>query len=117
MSEATHSGILDSLARLDGRLLRMVETARVQTGREPGADPFRGLYVSETDFFRYVSGEGTVIRGRVAPLAGGESFEALQGVYGLTSFELDTLIIALAPEVDLRYERIFAYLQDDVSRK
>ena len=27
------------------------------------------------------------------------------------------LVLALAPEVDLRYERIYAYLQDDVTRK
>jgi hypothetical protein len=30
---------------------------------------------------------------------------------------LDILLIALAPEIDPRYERIFAYLQDDVSRR
>jgi AAA+ superfamily predicted ATPase len=37
--------------------------------------------------------------------------------YGLSSFDLDVLLIALAPELDLRYERLYAYLQDDVSRR
>ncbi|MCL4870165.1 MAG: ATP-binding protein [Anaerolineae bacterium] len=37
--------------------------------------------------------------------------------FELTSIELDALLIALAPEVDPRYERLYAYLQDDVTRK
>jgi AAA+ superfamily predicted ATPase len=38
-------------------------------------------------------------------------------MFGLEQFDLDTLLLALAPEVDLRYERLFGYLQDDVTRK
>jgi SpoVK/Ycf46/Vps4 family AAA+-type ATPase len=30
---------------------------------------------------------------------------------------MDVVILALAPELDLRYERLYAYLQDDVTRK
>jgi SpoVK/Ycf46/Vps4 family AAA+-type ATPase len=30
---------------------------------------------------------------------------------------VDCLVIALAPELDLRYERLYAYLQDDVTKK
>jgi AAA+ superfamily predicted ATPase len=41
----------------------------------------------------------------------------LREAYGLSDFELDLALIALAPEVDLRYERVYGYLQDDVSRK
>ncbi len=37
--------------------------------------------------------------------------------FGLEPFEIQTLLICLAPEFDLRYERLFAYLQDDVTRK
>jgi SpoVK/Ycf46/Vps4 family AAA+-type ATPase len=37
--------------------------------------------------------------------------------YGLSKFDLDLLLVALAPDVDLRYERLYAYLQDDVSRR
>jgi AAA+ superfamily predicted ATPase len=40
----------------------------------------------------------------------GERFE-------LTPFDLDVLLLALASEFDLRYERLLAYLQDDVTRK
>lgn len=41
----------------------------------------------------------------------------LQRVFDLSLFDLDVMLIALAPELDLRYERLYAYLQDDVTRK
>jgi AAA+ superfamily predicted ATPase len=41
----------------------------------------------------------------------------LQDAYSLSTFDLEVILIALAPEIDLRYERLYAYLQDDVTRK
>jgi ATP-dependent 26S proteasome regulatory subunit len=41
----------------------------------------------------------------------------LSSAFGLDAFDLDTLLICLAPALDLRYERLYAYLQDDVTRK
>ncbi|MBN1934513.1 MAG: ATP-binding protein [Anaerolineae bacterium] len=41
----------------------------------------------------------------------------LQRLFGLDDFDVDVLLIALLPEIDLRYERIYAYLQDDMTRK
>lgn len=41
----------------------------------------------------------------------------LVGVCGLTRFDLDCFLVALAPAVDLRYERLFGYLQDDLTRR
>lgn len=37
--------------------------------------------------------------------------------FGLDSFDLQTLLVCLAPSLDLRYERLYGYLQDDVTRK
>jgi len=39
----------------------------------------------------------------------------LQTTFNLTPFELDVIVIALAPALDRRYERLYAYLQDNVS--
>ena len=50
-------------------------------------------------------------------LAGDASWARLQASYGLSDAELDVLLIAVAPEIDLRYERVYGYLQDDVSRR
>ncbi len=37
--------------------------------------------------------------------------------FGLSEAEVDLLLIALAPELEPRYETLYAYLQDDVTRK
>jgi ATP-dependent 26S proteasome regulatory subunit len=37
--------------------------------------------------------------------------------FGLDAFEVDTILLCLAAELDLRYEKLYAYLQDDVTKK
>lgn len=41
----------------------------------------------------------------------------LARLYDLSPFERNVLLLALAPELDRRYERCYAYIQDDVTRK
>jgi AAA+ superfamily predicted ATPase len=41
----------------------------------------------------------------------------LARLFHLTAFEEQCLVICLAPEVDRKYEKLYAYLQDDVTRK
>jgi SpoVK/Ycf46/Vps4 family AAA+-type ATPase len=43
--------------------------------------------------------------------------ERLQTLFQLSPFEIDILLICLAPEIDLRYERLFGYLQDDIAKR
>ena len=43
--------------------------------------------------------------------------ERLRRLFGLERFEIDTLLVCMAGELDLRYEKLYAYLQDDVTRK
>jgi SpoVK/Ycf46/Vps4 family AAA+-type ATPase len=38
-------------------------------------------------------------------------------LFGLSPFESSVLLLALAPEIDLAYEKLFAYLQDDFNRR
>lgn len=38
-------------------------------------------------------------------------------LFNLSAFEEQCLVICLAPELDRKYERLYAYLQDDVTRK
>jgi hypothetical protein len=42
---------------------------------------------------------------------------SLSGLFQLTRFEEQCLMICLAPEIDRKYEKLYAYLQDDVTRK
>jgi AAA+ superfamily predicted ATPase len=41
----------------------------------------------------------------------------LARAFELATFDVELLVMALAPELDLRYERLYAYLQDDVTRR
>ncbi len=42
--------------------------------------------------------------------------QRLASLFALERFEIDALLICLAPHLDLRYEALFGYLQDDVTR-
>ncbi len=44
-------------------------------------------------------------------------FVELARTFGLSGLELDFLLVCLAPEIDRRYERLYGYLQDDMTRK
>lgn len=41
----------------------------------------------------------------------------LSRLFGLTPVEANVLISCLAPEIDARYERLYGYLQDDMTRR
>jgi hypothetical protein len=38
-------------------------------------------------------------------------------LFGLSEFDLDVIVLCLAPELDRGYERLYAYLHDDVTRR
>ena len=115
------------LQRLDHLLGRALEAAREAYGPDATSDSFRGLYVSGEQAARSldgVTGEPTLGAagappqpdwGRIA--ADDPGWRWLRDTYGLSEMELDLALIALAPDVDLRYERVYGYLQDDVSRR
>ena len=113
--------LLPALRRLDERLERAMRQGEQLYGAVTTSnDPYRGLYVAEEDARRLLA------RAPGAPLFAGTSpqtpldggrFTRLAAEFGLDPFDLDLAIVALAPELDLRYERVFAYLQDDVTRR
>ncbi len=120
--------LLPALARLDQLLQQASLSAPAAYGPEAATDPYRGLYISRNEIERLLAREPGVspLRSRVAaeqaaPDAA-ESCEIsrlvwLQEAFALSPFDLDVILIALAPEIDLRYERLYAYLQDDVTRR
>ncbi|TKK89563.1 ATP-binding protein [Herbidospora galbida] len=109
--------VLDCLERLDVRLAEAVAAARAAYGIEAGRDAFRGLHIGEDEVTRVLRrSPGT------SPLGPGSAAEVpglgwLADRYDLSPFELNVLLVALAPEIDLRYERLYGYLQDDVTRR
>lgn len=110
------------LAALDACLVTAVEHLKATYGPGAGQDAFRGLYLSPNDIdplLERAPGEGAFAdETAVRELANAtERLRALDSLFGLTEFERAVVALALAPEVDLRYERLYGYLQDDVTRK
>jgi len=143
--ETTNLEYLKSeMARIDLRIRR--EVLRWQrAGQDPG-DNFRGLYVSDLQANQLLSKPLATSWGQnVAQNAEEDKayLEASQklaeqsrrilekaqklGVvprlahlvseFHLQQVELDMLLLCLAPSLDLRYERLYGYLQDDITRK
>lgn len=102
------------LKSLDRRLLLMMEDARSRGAREH--DPFRGWYISETEALQSLESQPPVFEKVDTPIEISAPISRLGELYGLHQFELEVLAVALAPEFDTRYERVFGFLQDDVNR-
>ncbi len=139
MASATRRPVPASLAHLWGRMA--VVESRVQRvvehRRSEDPDPndrFRGLYVSDAQVDRMLAGPGEpaesfepqeelllqrVEAGADSAAARGEELRIrrLVAAFGLDELDLDLLLIALAPDLDARFERLYAYLNDDVSRR
>ena len=116
---------LHAFARLDALLWQAMAAARIRFGVDAETDPFRGLYLSADQAADSLGREagrpltGEADRGGLPAWAGiiarNAHWAMIQDSYGLSEAELDIVLIAVAPEIDLRYERVYGYLQDDVT--
>src|SRR5690348_15903491 len=96
-----------SFGFIDRRVMAAVERV-AGTDPDPG-DPFRGLYISDEVALRLTQGD-----------SGSDADERLLGVVsalGLDLLEAAVLAVCAASELNPRYGRLYAYLQDDVTRK
>ncbi|HEY0994269.1 MAG TPA: hypothetical protein VGD80_44745, partial [Kofleriaceae bacterium] len=128
----------DELARIDLLVRGQVFRAR----QASGDDPYRGLVISEAEVDALLARAPGVPPWDAATagpsLADARAFaDRIAGViasrcerstaslrlvqlaqrFALDRFALDVVMLALAPELDLRYERLYAYLHDDIHRK
>ncbi|MEO3872715.1 ATP-binding protein [Nonomuraea sp. B12E4] len=116
-----HQGLEQALGLLDRLLGRAVETVLAAYGTD--RDPRRGLYLDPEEIARLVRLQprlpfrATDERSPLDLLDPGSRPAELAARFRLTGFDLGVLVIALAPELDLRYERLYAFLHDDVSRQ
>jgi hypothetical protein len=119
------ASLLPALRRLDLLLERAVNTMQAQVGAS-AANSFHGLFISRDQVDRLLAREPGEPPFRIVdPVpAGASDAEASPWPLGwlIQSFELsdcdaDVIMLALAPELDLRYEKIYSYLQDDVTRR
>jgi hypothetical protein len=102
------------LARLEQRIRDAVESRRA--GDPHPDDPFRGLYLSNEAIDALLAGHrepfppfrDSAPDGRLRPLAERA---------GLTGVDVELLLVALAPDLDSRFEQFYGYLNDDVTRR
>jgi hypothetical protein len=119
MSVAHHPALRSEWSRLD--VLLECEILRLRARYQLSLDELRGLYISDEQVDRLVATATGAASPQpvVAPpvRADGTPLARLGAALGLTPVELDLVVVALAPELDLKYETLFAYLNDDVSRR
>ena len=134
------------LARLDLWIQREVMRFRLSTPAHQDEE-YRGLYISDEEVDDLLKNQlpfhssnqpvrlpqeveqgldrtSSVIDSRIAALKEQAQatqqvlrFDRLLELFGLSEIERQILLICLAPELDLKYERLYAYLQDDVTKK
>lgn len=129
-----------SLAYLAARLAHVEARVRDAVERRRAADPdpddrFRGLYIPDTMVDQLLAGARPLfptgipagaLRAAEELEAAADALEAsgvrirlrrLARSFGLALLDVELLLVALAPDLDPRFERLYAYLQDDVSRR
>jgi hypothetical protein len=104
-------GLVVSETEVDELLIRPAGVPRFATAPQPQGWPeiLSAIGVTRTQIAARKS--ESLRRGVTLRLA------ELERLFSLSSFEIDCLLICLAPELDSRYERLYAYLQDDVTKK
>lgn len=130
--------LLEELHRID----RMVNLhiRILKDGNGEGTDDFRGLYISEDEVntiletppYEFKSGvnkdpelekirilASEINRKKIESINNGKELRLhiLSELFHLQRFEVDTILIGLASELDLRYEKLYSYIQNDVTKK
>lgn len=110
--------VLAHLRRLDGIVCARAEKLKAS---HRGEAEYRGLFISDQEFDDLLKrplgfSPFELSLTDLPPSASqDEAWAQFLARFGLTPFEGEILLLTLLPEVDLKYERIFAYLQDDIT--
>jgi hypothetical protein len=118
MTSPAAEGLLARVAEFERRVAAVVG-ARRDTDANPD-DPFRGLYLSDEAVEALLAGRRDPLPGAPGPAGPDGPDDRLARVAaraGLTALDVDLLLVALAPDVDSRFEQFYGYLNDDVTRR
>ncbi len=111
------------LSRVDAFIRTAV--ARADASGESPTDSLRGLIISREEIEEYLDQVPLSAPERLADLPMLEALDVpensllarLVSAFHLNELDTAILLLCLAPELDRRYERLYAYLQDDVSER
>ncbi|MCX3060474.1 ATP-binding protein, partial [Streptomyces sp. GXMU-J5] len=109
-------------ARLRAVEERVRHAVAVRRAADPDPeDPYRGQYLTPEAVDRILHEPG----GLDAPVPEREPWRPppdsvlgeLAARFGLSPLDLDLLLVAVAPDLDARFERLYGYLNDDLTRR
>jgi AAA+ superfamily predicted ATPase len=119
-----------ALAALDRVLALALEKQAQALGPASLLDPWRGMHIDRSDVQRILAtppapfglSAGVPPEAGVATLLAAVMREVptvgrMAAALPLDDLDLAGLLLALAPDLDLRYERVYGYLQDDITRR
>ncbi len=123
--------LLVRLRIIEARIRALVDDRRRE---DPSPeDPFRGLYLSDEHVDRVLAGapspvttawhdnaDASVLREEALSLEESGApvrLRLLAQRAGLDELDVDLLLVAVAPDLDSRFERLYGYLNDDVTRR
>jgi hypothetical protein len=104
------------LPRLDALLA--LEIRRLRTRYQLSLDEFRGLYISDEQVDALIGPATVSGTDETVPAAeGGGEWQHLRERMALPDWALDLVLMAMAPEIEPKYATLYAYLNDDVTRR
>ncbi|MEU0881721.1 ATP-binding protein [Lentzea sp. NPDC005914] len=106
--------IFERMAGLERRI-RAAVSARRATDPNPD-DPFRGLYLSDEVIEALLDSGREPFAPFVETTADGRLGRLARKAH-LSEADVELLLVALAPDVDSRFEQFYGYLNDDVTRR
>jgi AAA+ superfamily predicted ATPase len=117
--------LAEVFAVLDPLLAIAVDRQAHRLGAASLLDPWRGMHLGAEDVRAVLAeaphialGDGDRAVALIAAIARRmPRLVRIADWLALTDADLAIMMLALAPEVGLRYERVYAYLQDDITRK
>ncbi|MFZ4161060.1 ATP-binding protein [Streptomyces griseoincarnatus] len=82
-------------------------------------DPYRGQYLTPEAAARILDEPGGLDVPGEEPWQppAGSVLDGLARRFGLSELDLDLLLVAMAPDLDARFERLYGYLNDDLTRR
>jgi len=137
-AEGRGGGADPSLIHVLRRLELIEARVRAAVARRRATDPetddrFRGLYISQGHVDRLLAEKSVPAAPDAGAAKARDEIEAaadaaeregadlrlrrLARNFHLDDIDIELLLIAMAPDVDARFERLYGYLQDDVSRR
>ncbi|MFI8965964.1 AAA family ATPase [Streptomyces sp. NPDC053493] len=98
--------------------VRWAVAARLAVDPDPD-DPYRGQYLTPEAVARVLDPPYDPELPALDPAdpPPGSPLAVLAGRFGLAPLDLDLLLVALAPDLDARFERLYGYLNDDLTRR